>query len=64
MRDLKSPEAQAMGNDDIKKIITDGKGKMRPVTAVTGTAADNVVAYIRSLKKQAVMQRGSIQPGP
>jgi hypothetical protein len=40
-----------MSDDDIKKIITNGKGKMRPVTAVTGAAQDNVIAYIRSLKK-------------
>jgi mono/diheme cytochrome c family protein len=41
MRDLKSPEVQAMSDDEIKKIITDGKGKMRPVTAVAGAAVDN-----------------------
>lgn len=51
MRDLKSPEVQALSDDDIKKIITEGKGKMRPVTAVTGAAVDNVIAYVRSLKK-------------
>jgi mono/diheme cytochrome c family protein len=51
MRDLKSPEVQAMSDDDIKKIIMNGKGKMKPVTTVTGAALDNVVAYVRSLKK-------------
>jgi mono/diheme cytochrome c family protein len=51
MKDLKSPEVQTLSDDDIKKIIAGGKGKMRPVTSVTGAAADNVVAYIRSLKK-------------
>jgi len=40
-----------MSDDEINKIITDGKGKMPAVKAVTGKAVDNVVAYVRSLKK-------------
>jgi predicted CXXCH cytochrome family protein len=51
MQDLKSPDVQALSDDDIKKIITNGKGKMKPVTSVSGPALDNVVAYVRSLKK-------------
>lgn len=50
MKHLKSPDVQAL-SDAIKKIITDGKGKMRPVTSVTGSAVDNVIAYVRRLKK-------------
>ena len=51
MKDLKSAEIQAMRDDDLKKIITDGKGKMKPVASVSESAADNVVAYIRTWKK-------------
>ena len=51
IQDLKSAEVQAMSNDDLKKIITDGKGKMRPVAAVSGASLDDVVAYVHSLKK-------------
>jgi mono/diheme cytochrome c family protein len=51
MRDLKSPEVQAQGDADIKAIIANGKGKMPKQSAVTGTAGDDVVAYVRSLKK-------------
>ena len=51
IRDLKSPGVQALTDDDIKKIVTDGKGKMSAVATVTGVALDNVVAYVRSLKK-------------
>jgi|SRR6185312_9676955 len=51
MQDLKSPEVQGMSDADIKKIMTEGKGKMKPVKTVTGADADNVVAYIKSLKK-------------
>jgi mono/diheme cytochrome c family protein len=50
MKDLKSPEIKAMSDADIKKIIAEGKGKMKPIAAVAGADADNVVAYIRSLK--------------
>ena len=51
MKDLKSADVQAMSDDEIKKIITDGKGKMPAVKTVSGAALDNVVAYVRSLKK-------------
>ena len=51
IKDLKSAEVQAMSNDDLKKVITDGKGKMRPATSVSGAALDDVAAYIHSLKK-------------
>jgi mono/diheme cytochrome c family protein len=51
MKDLKSPEVQGMSNDDMKKVITDGKGKMKPVKTVTGAAIDDVVAYVHSLKR-------------
>jgi mono/diheme cytochrome c family protein len=51
MQDLKSAEVQGMSDDDLRKIISGGKGKMRPVSAVSGTTLDDVVAYLRSLKK-------------
>jgi cytochrome c5 len=51
MVDLKSPAAQALSDDEMKKIITDGKGKMKPIASVTGASVDNVVAHVRSLKK-------------
>ncbi len=49
--DLKSSTVQAESDADLKKVITDGKGKMKPIASVTGTSLDNVVAYVRSLKK-------------
>ena len=36
---------------DVKKVITDGQGKMKPVASVSGADLDNVVAYVQSLKK-------------
>jgi mono/diheme cytochrome c family protein len=48
--DLKSAEVVSMSDADMSKIITGGKGKMRPVAAVSNASAENVVAYVRSLK--------------
>ena len=47
---LNSPEIQAKSDADIRKAITEGKGKM-PKTTVTGPSVDDVIAYVRSLKK-------------
>ena len=49
MQDLESAEVQAMGDADIKKIIAEGKGKMRPVKTVSGAALDDVIPYPLSL---------------
>lgn len=50
MRNLQSPEVQAESDDEMKKIIVDGKGKMKPMPSLAGSAAD-IVAYMRTLKK-------------
>lgn len=51
MKDLKASEVQSRSDADLKRVITDGQGKMRPATSVTGAAVDDVIAYVRSLKK-------------
>ena len=51
MKDLKSAEVQEIKDEDMKKIITGGKGKMRPITSVSGAAVDDVAAYVHTLKK-------------
>jgi len=51
MRDLQSPEVHALSAADIKKVIVQGKGKMKPVTSVAGAAADDVAAYVKTMKK-------------
>ena len=51
MKALSSAEVQALSDDDLKKAITAGQGKMKPVKSVSGKAADDVVAYVRTLKK-------------
>ena len=51
MKNLGSAEVQAQSDADLAKIISEGKGKMKPVKTVSGPAVDNVVAYVRTLKK-------------
>ncbi len=51
MKDLRSAAVQGMSDADLKGVITNGKGKMKPVSSVTGASLDNVVAYVKSLKK-------------
>ncbi len=51
MKALGSPEIQSRSDADLKKVITDGQGKMKPIASVTGGSADDVVAYVRTLKK-------------
>jgi mono/diheme cytochrome c family protein len=49
---LASPEFQAMKtDDDIRNAITKGKGKMPAQKSVQPASVDDVVAYVRSLKK-------------
>ena len=51
IKDLKSAEVQGMSDADMKKIIDRRQGQDEARKTVTGADADNVVAYIRSLKK-------------
>jgi len=48
---LASPAIQAKSDADFRTAITAGKGKMPPMKSVTGTQIDDVIAYLRSLKK-------------
>jgi len=49
-RALGSKEVQAQSDADLKKVILSGKGKMKPVSGVTEKQADDVVAFVRTLK--------------
>jgi len=41
---------QAKSDADLKKGVTDGVGKMKPVAGVAGADLDNVIAFVRTLK--------------
>jgi mono/diheme cytochrome c family protein len=43
-------DVQGKTDDEIKKTVTAGSGKMKPVAGVAGADLDNVVAYVRTLK--------------
>jgi cytochrome c len=51
MKPLGGADVQGMSDDELKKVVTAGKGKMKPISGVSGADADNVVAFIRTLKK-------------
>ncbi len=51
LRPLGSAEVQAKSDADIKKNIMEGTGKMKPITGLTPKQVDEVVAYVRTLKK-------------
>ena len=51
MRHLGSKEVQAKSDSDLKKGVLEGNCKMKAVTGIDAKAADDVVAYLRTLKK-------------
>jgi mono/diheme cytochrome c family protein len=51
LRHLASKEVQSRTDEELKKVLLEGSGKMKPVTGVDAKGADDVVAYLRTLKK-------------
>ena len=51
IRDLGSPDIQKKTDAELKKDITGGVGKMKPVSGLPDSDVDNLVAFMRSLKK-------------
>jgi mono/diheme cytochrome c family protein len=51
MRGLGSAEVQAKSDADLKKDITAGNGKMKPVAGLAAKQLDGLVAYVRTLKQ-------------
>jgi len=43
---LGSTEVQGMKDTGLKAVITEGKGKMKPVKTVAAADIDNVIAYV------------------
>ena len=50
MPHLGSKEAQSLDDAALKKVIVEGKGKMKPVKLTDQEAAD-LIAFLRTLKK-------------
>ncbi len=51
IKNLGSKEIQDKKDDEWKKAITDGTGKMKPIKELSPTEIANVIAYSRTLKK-------------
>ena len=49
--DLGSSAVQKLTDKELEKVITQGKGKMPAIRTLQGKAVDEVVAYMRTLKK-------------
>ena len=52
IKPLSSDEVQKMSDADLKKIITAGMGKMKPVAGMMPAEVDSVVAFVRTFKKK------------
>ena len=52
LRHLGSKEVQAKSDADLRKIIVEGTGKMKPVTGCSEAELANVIAYVRTLAKK------------
>jgi len=48
---LGSKDVQAKSDADLKKVITEGFEKMKPVKGLSDKDTTNVIAYLRTLKK-------------
>jgi len=49
MKDLRSPEIQALSDAELRKRSLEGIGKMKAVTGLSAQDRDNVIAYVRTL---------------
>ena len=52
MKDLRSADVQGLSDADLKKKSIDGVGKMDPVKGLSASDIENVVAFVRTLKKK------------
>jgi len=52
MKPLASKEVQAKSDADLKKMMLEGGGKMKPVKDLTAKNADDIVAYLRTMAKK------------
>jgi mono/diheme cytochrome c family protein len=50
IKPMSDKDIQAKSDADLKKAVSDGFGKMKPVAGVAGADLDNVIAFVRTLK--------------
>jgi mono/diheme cytochrome c family protein len=49
---LSSDRVQKKTDAELKKIILEGSGKMKPIKGVSDIDIDNVIAYVRNFRKK------------
>ena len=52
MRHLGSPEVQAKNDDVLRKEVSEGVGRMKPVKGINDKDLSNLLAYLRTLAKK------------
>ena len=48
---LGASDVQAKSDDEIKKVITEGYEKMKPIKGLADKDVSNVIAFVRTIKK-------------
>jgi len=48
---LGDPKVQAFSDAELKKMVTQGVGKMKPVTNLNAAQVDDVIAHMRTFKR-------------
>ena len=48
---LGSAAVQGRSDADLKKVIVEGKGKMKPAAGLAGKDAEDIIAFVRTLKQ-------------
>ncbi len=48
---LGTKEVQAKSDDQLKKVVVEGNGKMKPVAGVSSKQVEDVIAFVRTLTK-------------
>jgi hypothetical protein len=51
MHPLGSKDVQSKSDAELKKIITEGNGKMKPVGGLDDKQVADVIAFVRTLKE-------------
>ena len=51
IKHLGSADVQGKTDDDLKKIITEGVGKMKPVKGLSADDVTNIIAFVRTIKE-------------
>ena len=52
IKNLGAKEIQSKSDAELKKIVAEGSGKMKPPKDITDKSIDDVVAYLRTLAKK------------